>query len=271
MISSRQNRKLKDMRRLKRSKGDRVLLEGPHLLAEALASGVPLADVLVSPAFARSDEGSALIGRLRCPVEEVAPDLLAGIADADTPQGALAVAELPRPACAALPRRSGGVYLYLDGIQDPGNLGAIARVAEATGVTAVACAAGTAHPNHPRALRASAGSLLRLPVAPAVAASELAAHLRPLQPEWVALAAHGGAEIYDAPLDGTLVLALGGEGPGLSAETAALAGTRLTIPLLAPVESLNVATAAAVVLFERLRRQRPALAASATGPVSSRA
>jgi TrmH family RNA methyltransferase len=254
MIASRQNQRLKDIRQLKRSKGDRALLEGPHLVAEALASGVPLEEIFVSPTFAASVAGQRLLRDARCPVTEVAAALLAELADADTPQGALAVADLRRPACADLPLHAGGAYLFLDGLQDPGNLGAVARVAEAAGVVAIACAVGTCHPNHPRALRASAGSLLRLPVAPIVTAEALAAHLAPLSPRWLTLEAHGGRDVYAEDLAGTVVLALGAEGAGLAPATAERADVALSIPLEAPVESLNVATAAAVVLFERRRR-----------------
>src|SRR5581483_8393505 len=160
-----------------------------------------------------------------------------------------AVARLPRPQVAGLPRRV-GVYVYVDGVQDPGNLGAIARVAEAAGAIALACSAGCAHPNHPRALRASAGSLLRLPVAVQTDAEALQKHLAPLAVTWLALVAHGGRDLYAEAFDGTLVLALGAEGTGLSTSARSLATREIRIPLAPPVESLNVATAAAVALFE---------------------
>jgi TrmH family RNA methyltransferase len=254
MIVSRQNAKLKNIRRLRRCKDDKAVLEGPHLVGEAVAAGVPLETLLMTPELASRPEGRQLAERAACAVDEVEPALLASLMDADTPQGALAVAHLPRPAVTALPHRAGGVYLYLDGIQDPGNVGALARVAEAAGAAGLACAPGTAHPNHPRALRASAGSLLRLPVAVEATAADLAAHLAPLGPHWAALVAHGGRDLYSQPLDGTLVLALGAEGAGLGAAARQLADVELRIPVASPVESLNVATAAAVVLFELRRR-----------------
>lgn len=228
-------------------------------MAEAMAAGVPLETLLVTPEFGARPEGRRLVERSTTAVEEVEPGLLASLMDADTPQGALAVADLPRTGVSALPHRPGGVYLYLDGVQDPGNVGAIARVAEAAGAAGLAFGAGTAHPNHPRALRASAGSLLRLPVAIESTPDDLAAHLAPLHARWAALVAHGGRELYDEPLDGVLVLALGAEGAGLSAAAQRLADVELRIPIAAPVESLNVTTAAAVVLFE-LRRRATAVA-----------
>jgi TrmH family RNA methyltransferase len=270
MILSRQNQRLKDIRRLRRSKGDRALLEGPHLVGEAAALGLRLTSVLATPAFLASDEGQRIAGLLADPREILAvdPTLLDELADADSPRGILAVAELPRSGVHSLPPQPGGVYLYADGLQDPGNLGALARVAEAAGVAGLALAPGSVHPNHPRALRGSAGSLLRLPVAVGVESAALARHLAPLSPRWACLAPRGGRDLYRlderdaALLDGALgplgclIVAVGAEGPGLSPTVLALADLPLTLPLAPPVESLNATVAAALVLFEIRRRRR---------------
>jgi len=278
MIGSRQNRTLKDIRRLRRSKGAHAVLEGPHLVSAAIAAGLPLDVVLATPEFLASAAGRALAAELAHPPQLVEARLLDELADADSPRGLLAVARLPRAGVAALPARAGGIYLYLEGLQDPGNLGALARVAEAAGATGMALASGTVHPNHPRALRASAGSLLRLPAAVGVAPAQLDRHLAAAAapalppnsgavaapdpaaaPHWVALVPRGGADLYQAPahaLGGTLVLALGSEGPGVSPALLARAELRLTIPVTPPVESLNVTVAAALALFEIRRRRR---------------
>ncbi|HXO21983.1 MAG TPA: RNA methyltransferase [Thermoanaerobaculia bacterium] len=288
MIASRQNKTLKDIRRLRRSKGDPggsaepeqrglALLEGPHLVVEALACGLTLDTVLAVPGFlaapANAGLARALARQPAAPIE-VAPDLLDGLADADSPRGILAVARLPRPGVEGLPRVSQGTYLYIDGLQDPGNLGALARVAEAAGAAGLALSPGCVHPNHPRALRASAGSLLRLPVAVGVEAAALAKHLAPRgaakrlvprEPQetvrWAALVPRGGVDLYGSafePPEGALVLAVGAEGPGLSGALRERADLLLTIPLQPPVESLNAVVAAALVLFElRRRRQAP--------------
>src|SRR5436305_14368987 len=133
MISSRQNQRLKDIRRLRRSKGDHALLEGPHLVADALAAGLRLEEILATPAFLASAEGRRL-ARMPgdWPVEplEVDPELLAELTDADSPRGVLAVAHLPRAGAAALPvdvPPRGRPYLHLDGLQDPGNPAALRR------------------------------------------------------------------------------------------------------------------------------------------------
>jgi TrmH family RNA methyltransferase len=254
MISSRQNQRLKDIRRLRRSKGDHALLEGPHLIGEAVTAGLSLDPVLATPAFLASPEGAALARRLAGAPLEVAPELLEDVTDADAPRGILAVAHLPRSGVDALPVRHDTLYLYLEGLQDPGNVGALARVAEAAGAAGLALSPGTAHPNHPRALRASAGSLLRLPVAVGVDPTTLERHLAAVQPRWAALVPRDGVDLWQAPLDGTLILAVGAEGPGLSPALTARADLRLTISMEAPVESLNATVAAALVLFEARRR-----------------
>jgi TrmH family RNA methyltransferase len=296
MIVSRQNRTLKDIRRLRRSKGARApgaraLLEGPHLLAAALDAGTPIETVVATAEFLASPAGRNLAAALPCLPLIVEPRLLDELADSDSPRGLLAVARLPRGGAETLPVRPGCTYLYVEGLQDPGNLGALARVAEAAGAAGMALSAGTVHPNHPRALRASAGSLLRLPVAVGVEPDLLDRHLRgPLgsagdldpagaagaggdyrahaasgvhgahfrAPRWMALVPRGGVDLYDALRDapgGTIVLALGAEGPGVSPALLERASVRLTIPVAPAVESLNATVAAALTLFE-LRRRR---------------
>lgn len=275
MIRSRHNRTLKDIRRLGRSKGEHALLEGAKLVGEALAAGVPIEAVLATPELLASPPGRHLEAALPCAPLVVEAHLLEQIGDADSPRGLLALASLPRGGVTALPRRPGAVYLFLEGLQDPGNLGALARVAEAAGAAGMALAPGTAHPNHPRAQRAAAGSLLRLPVAVGADPAELDRHLAGAPashpPTWAVLVPRDGADLFSAaPLPGidgtahgeTLVLALGAEGPGVSAALAARAAVRLTIPMAAPVESLNVTVAAALALFE-LRRRRAAAAPAA--------
>lgn len=260
MISSRSNDVLKSIRRLRRSKDDDlVVLEGPHLLQEALASGITLEKVLLTPAMRESPELGPALDRLPAArVALVEPSLLAELADADAPQGIVTLARLFRPGMETLGLADAARVLFLDGIQDPGNLGALVRVAEASAaVDAVALAPGTVHPNHPRAIRASAGSLLRFPVLQRVGPEALDRAFGTPPPVWIGLAPRGGENLWEAPLasEDRLVLALGAEGPGLSAEVSQRLDRRWTIPASARVESLNVAVAGGIVLFE-LRRRR---------------
>ena len=255
MISSRKNSHLKTIRRLRRSKGAEALLEGPHLIEEALSIGHEVRSVLATRKFLDSPPGQRLAPRFSREPLEVAPRLLEEVTDSDSPRGIVAIAHLPRPSASELVLARGGSYVYAEGLQDPGNLGALVRASEASGACAVCLSPGSVHPNHPRALRASAGSLLRLPVATAVTTQALADHLESLQPTWAALVAHGGQDLFDAPLEGCIILALGAEGSGLTPDLRHRAHLELTIPLTPPVESLNVTVAAAIALFEIRRRQ----------------
>ncbi len=248
MIVSRGNETLKAIRRLRRRQGDHALLEGPHLVGAALDAAVELETVLLSPRYAGSEAGRRLLPQLRRAPLIVEAALLDELADADSPRGLLALARLPRGGVESLPVDSSGLYLYLDGIQDPGNLGAVARVAEAFGVRALILAPGCAHPNHPRALRASAGSLLRIAVALDVEGRSVVRRFADQEVTWAALAAHGGSALGTGAALRPLVLALGAEGPGLSVAIESLARLRWTIPLAGAVESLNVAVAAGIAL-----------------------
>jgi len=256
MIVSRQNRKLKTMRRLRRCKGDHALLEGPHLIHEALRAGLRLEEVLATPEFLARAAGKSLAAILPEPPLLVAAPLLDELADADSPRGVLAIARLPRGGCETLPTDATNVIVLAAGLQDPGNLGALGRAIEAAGGRALALTKGSVHPNHPRALRASAGSLLRLRVAVEVNLAKLCHHRRRQSPRVVAMTPRGGEDLYSADLSGSLILVIGAEGPGLSGEIVSRADLRVTIPLSAPVESLNTAVAAALALFE-IRRRRP--------------
>ncbi len=254
MITSRKNSHLKTILRLRRSKGDLALLEGPHLIQEALASRFELSILLATQDFLESDQGFQLERSLPFAPLLIKPSLLAEITDSDSPRGIVAVTRIARPRTADLVVTPNDVFVYAELLQDPGNVGAVVRTAEASGASAVCLGPGSAHPNHPRALRASAGSLLRLPVVPGCEATELTSHLAPFEPRWLALTTRGGQNLFEAQLNGCLVLAIGAEGQGLSDRARQLADCELTIPLRAPVESLNVAAAAAVALFEIARR-----------------
>jgi RNA methyltransferase, TrmH family len=260
IITSRQNAALKNMRRLRRCKAGQALLEGPTLILEALAAGIALEEVLATDDFLAGPAAGEVRAALTAAglphgPRRVLPELLEELADTDSPRGLVAVARLPRAGVTTLPRRAGESYLFVEGLQDPGNLGALARTAEAAGIVGMALYPGTVHPNHPRALRASAGSLLRLPVAVGVSPEALQDHLAALANKWVALVPRGGEDLYRAPLEGTLTLTVGAEGPGLSAALRRRADLRLTIPMAPPVESLNATVATALVLFEVRRRR----------------
>jgi len=218
-----------------------VLLEGPRVVEEASAAGVHL-ELL---ALREGEDFQAAAER----TVRLSRGLFRSLSQTLTPQGVMAIGRA-RPAsleeALAASRLAGWPLLALDGIQDPGNVGSIVRTAAAAGMPAVVVLPGTADPFGAKAIRGSAGNVFRLLVARA--GWEELAGLRSL-----GAAAAGGRPLAEADLEGVELLVLGSEARGLSRPGLAA----LTIPVQAGVESLNVAAAAAVILFE-LRRRRAA-------------
>jgi TrmH family RNA methyltransferase len=140
-------------------------------------------------------------------------------------------------------------------IQDPGNLGAIARVAEAGGASGLVAAGRCADPFGWKALRGSMGSLLRLPTVRCAAPEDEVAEARRHGCRIVAAVPRGGLPLFQAALKGPVAFLIGGEGPGLAPALAAGADQRVSIPMHPPVESLNAAVAAALLVYEAWRQR----------------
>ena len=139
-------------------------------------------------------------------------------------------------------------------VQDPGNVGAIVRVAEAAGATGIVAAGVSANPFSWKALRGSMGSALRLPIVAGVAAGEAVDVSRSGGCRIVAAVPRDGRPIVEADLVGPLAILIGGEGQGLPGPLVDAADERVTIPMQAPVESLNAAVTAALILYEARRQ-----------------
>ena len=226
------------------------LLEGEKQILEAVAAGLPLDHLL--------HDGSVRPGRLAA-LSAARPRLvsravLERIADSRTPQHLLAVARRRDVPVSEILARSGPV-VFLFGVQDPGNLGAIVRVAEAAGGGGVLAAPGSADFFHPRAVRASAGSVLRIPVSGRVSFEPFAADAKAAGRTIAGAVPSGGEDPFATALSPASVLVIGGEGPGLPAGAYRYLDRRLTIPMREPVDSLNAAVAAALLLYSgRLAR-----------------
>lgn len=245
-IVSAKNPLVKKARRLARprKKEGSLLLEGAKLVETALAAGFELEALLLA-----SDLPEAKRARFRTlePVL-VSPRTFREIGTLETPDGVAALVKRPSRAGPDLPRS--GLLAVAVGVQDPGNLGAVARVAEAAGATALVAVKGTTDPFGPKAIRGSMGSLLRLPVFEVDA-------LEPIQERGFRLAAlvpRNGDDFRDVDWRPPVAALFGGEGRGLDDDALARADLRVTIPMKGGVESLNVATAAALVLYEAARR-----------------
>lgn len=259
-MSSRQNAVVKRFRELARGgqADDAVLIDGPHLVTEALEAQVELETV----AFARDaaqDRLASLAARCADSGARVitTPDsVLALMSPVKQPSGVTAIARLRTATVdAALDAAPPQLVLLLDGVQDPGNVGAIIRAAEACGATAVIAGPGTADPFGWKALRGSMGSAFRLPIAITASLDDGVAAARRAGLRIFATVPRGGTPLRGADLKRPAIILLGGEGAGLAGEIAARADERLTIEMRPPVESLNVSVAAALIAYEASRQR----------------
>ncbi len=255
-ISSRKNAVVARFRDVARGAyPDRLLLDGEHLLREAIRSGLRIETV----AFSRPLDGTALVQtaeRSGAEVFAVTDQVLAAISPVRTPSGLVAIAAKQEVSLPDVFARSPALVVMLSGVQDPGNVGAVIRAAEGCGATGVVCSDATADPFGWKALRGAMGSTFRLPVVAKQSIPEAIAQARARGLHVFATTARGGTPLPDCDLRRPAGILLGSEGGGLPDDLIAAADTRMTIPMHAPVESLNVAVAAALVVYEAARQRR---------------
>jgi TrmH family RNA methyltransferase len=240
--------------------GRRVLLDGAHLVRDAVTAGYRLEQVCVeSSHLDRGTDAGLLAATLDQQGVDVAvmPEaVFALVSPVRTPSGIVAVAKRPHGS-AGTPELLEPHLLVLIGvgIQDPGNVGALIRVAEAAGADSVFVTGESANPFSWKALRGSMGSALRLPVLHEVQTAALLQLLQRGRVRTVAAVPHGGTDPDQMRWTGRVAIVVGGEGSGLSDDIVAQCDERVTIPMAPPVESLNVAVATAILLYAA-RRQR---------------
>lgn len=265
VITSVKNPLVKQGRRLHQGKGRRslqqFLVEGTHLVQEALTVGHPIAILCATPPWQLRypqlwDQAIASVPR----VETVTPEVLAALATTVNPDGVVAIAPYPTTAFGAdrMPPAVPSLGIAVETLQDPGNLGSLLRTATAAGCDGLWLTPDSVDPAHPKVLRASAGQWFRLPQ---VICPDLVAQLhqwRAAGCQVLATGAAGAMPYWQADLRQPTAVVLGNEGAGLSPAVQAAATQIVAIPMAAGVESLNVGVAAAVILFEA-QRQRQAL------------
>jgi RNA methyltransferase, TrmH family len=263
-VESKQNARLKELRKALASPGREgmVGIEGPNLVEEAMRAGMRMKCVFVAEGFER------VLNELRLPeateILLMPRALLDAALTTETPQPVAALVEAPDWTWAHVLGRHesrGALVVVLAGLQDPGNLGTILRSAEAFGATGVVSLPGTVSAWNPKAVRASAGSVFRVPL---IAASErdCLENLHEAGARILATTMHAAAqpaELID--MAGPVAMVIGNEGNGVADDLAAKADAQITIPCPGPVESLNAAVAASVLLYEA-SRQRTAVAGS---------
>ena len=264
IVQSKQNRRLKELRRAMAHPGrdgtGLVGIEGPNLVTEALRAKLHIECVFAAQGSEHLLESMGLAPETD--VLLMPPELLTSALATDTPQPIAALIQPPDWTWTHLlgsHRKTIPLVVVLAGLQDPGNLGTILRSTEAFGGNGVLSLPGTVNAWNPKAVRASAGSVFRVPLLSATV-DECFTRLREANVKIFATALRGAAPADMVDLDGPVALLIGNEGNGVPAELAARAGSAITIPCPGSVESLNAAVAASVLLYEASRQRAAALA-----------
>jgi len=258
-ITSRQHALVSKYRRVARGDDRLALVDGWHLLEDAVRARIRIESVAVVPGVTTpaTERVLAQAQKTGATVFPVSPGVLQALSPVRTPSG---VAALVRRRDTTLPQLlapSPALLVVAVDMQDPGNVGAVIRSAEAGGATGVALAGGSSDAWSWKALRAAMGSTFRLPVLAAQDAAALIEELRGAGVAVLATVPRGGTPMHVTDMRIAAALMIGGEGSGLTPTLIASADACVSIPMHAPVESLNAAVAAALLVYEA-RRQREA-------------
>ncbi|MBI5910470.1 MAG: RNA methyltransferase [Betaproteobacteria bacterium] len=255
LIRSRDNPRFKALRELatstrERRKAGLALLDGAHLISAYRASGgVPEQLILSDSAAAKPEAAQLAAGASGLGVLVLADSLFNDLAQVVTPTGIVALIRTPKPG--PLPSRIERCVM-LENIQDAGNLGSILRSTAAAGIRTVLLSRGCAFAWSPKVLRAGMGAHFSLDI---FDNADLAAAVPRLSGRLICASGHARKSLYQADLRGPLAWVFGNEGSGVSAELSAAAAEQLRIPMPGKAESLNVAAAAAICLFEQVRQR----------------
>lgn len=255
LITSSANERIKHARRVREGRErDLIFVEGERLVAECVASGLPL-HACFAP-LEPTESMRALLDRIACQTFQLAESVLESLSDTMSTQGIIVIAERPWPTLEQVFAGAAPLILGLDRVQDPGNLGTLVRTAEAAGASGVLSFAGSVDAYAPKTLRSSMGSAFRLPILADVSGSGAISACRSKGIKSVV--ACGDAELrhYEYDWRQPTLLILGNEGRGVSTELMSACDVRVRIPLHASVESLNVAAAGAAILFEAVRQRQ---------------
>ena len=268
IVESKQNSRLKELRAAfaRPGVGERgyVAIEGPNLVAEALRSGIRFGTVFVAQGSERLLDGLAIPSEVE--ILAMPQPILASALATETPQPIAALIEPPRwnwEQLFGLRREGAALIVVLDGLQDPGNVGTILRSAEAFGASGVVCLPGTVSAWNPKAVRASAGSTFRVPTI-AATAEEAIPRLHGAGARIYATLASRATQAQAVDLAKPVALIIGNEGNGIRGELVARADAAITVPCPGPVESLNAAVAASVLLYEAAKQRAAKPAAHLT-------
>jgi len=234
-----------------------TLLEGYRELSRALDAGIQIIETYHSPEMYLGENEGDLIRRLAEKGSDIfacTPEIITKLAYRDRPEGLIAVAKMTRKTLNDIPAKKDGLYLVAETIEKPGNLGSILRSADAAGVTAVIVCDKQTDIYNPNVIRASTGAIFSVPLAEASSAETLE-WLQNLGIHTLAATPHTDKRHTDADMSSGVAIIVGAEQHGLSSFWMDSADLKVVIPMLGKMDSLNVATAATILLYEAARQR----------------
>ncbi len=263
-IESAANPLIKRIRALEQRKGREehgaFFVEGIQAVWQAVEAGAVIETLVVAPELLTSAPARSMVEQQRTagmPVAEVAAALYERIAARENPSGLAAVVRTARHGIETLPITPTALFVALHEVGNPGNLGTIIRTADAVGASGMVLIGDTTDPYHPSAVRASVGTLFRIPIVHAESIDEALAWCTDHQISVVTTSAHATHDHWGGTYPAPSLVVFGNEGRGLPADVVQRGDLSVRIPMHGGASSLNLAVAAGVLLYEILRQRRP--------------
>ena len=263
-ITSLQNPRIKQAVKLRDRKGrveqNRIIIDGAREISRAIAANVDLDEAFICEEFCRSDESQTLLAQLpeiSVNLLHVSPAVFDKLAYGERQEGIIATAHTPAPTLAELHLPPHACVAVLEGVEKPGNVGAVLRSADAAGIAALIVADGATDLYNPNAIRASLGAIFTVPVC-AASSAEALAWLRERQLPIVAARVDGQRYYHQVDYTRGAAIVLGSEADGLTQFWYADDITPIKLPMLGVVDSLNVSVTAGVLFYEAGRQRHPA-------------
>ncbi|HBR21448.1 MAG TPA: RNA methyltransferase [Nitrospiraceae bacterium] len=233
------------------------IIEGPHLVETALASGNKINTVFFTDSFRTKKDRQKILREIAKKTDEifeVTEQIMNKLADTETPQGIIAIASYDIEPLEEIKFKSAPLIVAVDRVQEPGNLGTIIRISDAAGADAVIILKGTCDAFMQKTIRATAGSIFNVPIIYA-GTDKFIEWLKSNGIMLIATALDSDKSIFDAGLKKPIAFVFGNEAHGVSNEIKKKADLILKIPILGKAESLNVSASAAVCLYEAVRQR----------------
>lgn len=260
-ITSASNPKIKQALAIKNKrakyKGSAFIIEGPHLIEMALASGHQIKEAFFTSAFSSKKEGQKILTqafKITNELFEISEHIITKLTDTETPQGIIAIASYNPTTLDDIVFKSIPLIVIVDSVQEPGNLGTIIRTSDAAGADAVIILKGTCDAFSQKAIRATAGSIFNIPVVYAET-DKLLEWLKAKKISLAATSLDANKSIFNTDLKKSIAFVFGNEAHGIAAHMQKNSDLILKIPIFGKAESLNVASSAAICLYEAVRQR----------------